>query len=146
LGFRQHSLIKVQDRMGALSRERVVRHQEYGFFVILREPLDKFQDFISAMSIQVTGWLIAKQKSWIGDDSARNCHALFLSAGKLPRIMLHAIRQADESQYCFDVFATLGLVEAGQQKRKLDILKCRQHRNQVEHLKDESHVSRAPLS
>jgi hypothetical protein len=43
------------------------------------------------------------------------------------------------------VLAPLGLRELGQQQRKFDVLERRQHRNQVVHLKNESHVPRAPL-
>jgi len=72
-------------------------------------------------------------------------HALFLSAGELAGIVIHALGQADDAERGLHVLAALGLGEFCEQQGQLDILKGGEHGDEVVHLKDEADMARAPL-
>ena len=58
---------------------------------------------------------------------------------------MHTIGQIDNGKRGFDVLAAIGFRELGQQQRKLDVLKRREHRNEVVHLKNKTDVAGTPL-
>src|SRR6185369_5084843 len=58
--------------------------------------------------------------------------------------MMHTIAKTNERHCEFDMLATLRLGKLGQQQRQLDVLKRREHRNEVVHLEDKADVTRAP--
>src|ERR1700726_3967059 len=107
--------------------------------------MDQLHDFVGTLAVQVAGGLVAKEKRGVSDDSARNGHALLLSAGELARIVVHAFREADDAERGFDVLTALGLGELGEQQRQLNVLKRGEYGNEVVHLKDEADVARPPL-
>ena len=102
-------------------------------------------DFVGALAVQVAGRLVAEQESRVGDDGAGNGDALLLSAGELARIMIHALGEADDAERGFNVLAPLGFGELGEEQRQLDVLKGREHGDEVVHLEDEADVACAPL-
>src|SRR5215470_10439360 len=144
-GADECSLFQKQSGIGALSDNRVMRHHENGLPVLLYELIDQIHDFVGALAVQIAGRLVAEEESGIGDDSASDSYTLFLSARKLPWIMVHTVSQSDNVQRCLDVLAPFRLGELGEQQRQLDILKRGKNRNQVVHLKDEAYVPGPPL-
>ena len=76
---------------------------------------------------------------------ARAMDALLQSAGKLARKMAHAVGEADDGKSGFDVRATLGFRELGEQQRELDVLESGEDGDQVVHLKDETNMTGAPI-
>src|SRR5260370_6535157 len=107
--------------------------------------MDQLHDFIGGLAVQVAGGLVAEEKGWVGDDGEGNGDALFMSAGELARVVVHAIREADDAKRGFDMLAAMGFRELGEQKRELDVLESGEDRNEVVHLKDEADVTGAPL-
>src|SRR5260370_5235373 len=107
--------------------------------------MDQLHDFSGAVAGQVAGGLVEEEKVWVGDDGAGNGDALFLSTGELARVVVHAIREADDAKRGFDMLAAIGFRELGEQKRELDVLESGEDRNKVVHLKDEADVARTPL-
>src|SRR6266851_6997229 len=135
----------MQCRVCARGDDRVVRDHQNGFVVLADQLIDEGHDFIGALAVQVARGLIAKQESRVRDDGARDGDALFLSAGKLPRIVIHAVGEIDDGESGFHVLAALRLGKLGQEQRKLDVLKRREHGDEVVHLENKTDVAGAPL-
>src|SRR5712664_942335 len=135
----------MQCRVCAGGNHRVMRDHQNRFVVLADQLVDKSHDLIGALAVQVAGGLIAKQEGRVRDDGPRDGDALFLPPGKLPRIVIHAVGEIDDTESGFHVFAPLRLRELGQQQRKLDVLKRREHGNQVVHLKNKADMARSPV-
>ena len=95
--FHQHAFVKVESCIGTFRGHGVVRHHQDGLVVFLAEALQEFKYFISTLAVEVAGRLVAQKKGGIGDDSAGDGDALFLSAGELARVMVHAVGEADDA-------------------------------------------------
>ncbi len=67
------------------------------------------ENLARALGVQVAGRLVGHQQQRIVDDRAGNRHALLLAAGELPRIVIHAVRQADDLQHGPHVLLPLAL-------------------------------------
>ncbi len=110
------------------------------------EFLEQGHDFVGALAVQIAGGLVAKQEGGVRDNGAGNGDALFLTAGKLTRKVVHAVgrgrRWKAAVSTCVRRSALESLVE---QKRQLDILEGSEDGNQVVHLKDEADVAGAPF-
>ena len=124
--------------------QRVVGHHQHGLAVLAHEPVEQLEDLVRALAVEVAGGLVAEQERGIGHDRARDAHPLLLAAGELPRVVLHAVAEADDVQRRLHVPAAIRLREPGQQQRQLDVLEGGEHRDQVVHLEHEAHVARAP--
>src|SRR5678816_1116387 len=64
---------------------RIVRDHDNRLAVLAVERLKKTEDFIARFAIEVARRFIAEQQCRIGDDRARDAHALLLAARELPR-------------------------------------------------------------
>src|SRR5258707_10240883 len=131
--------------VSTLGDDRVVRDHQHGLAVLLHQAMDQLHDFIGAFAVEVAGGLVAEEKGWVGDDGAGDGYTLLLSAGELARIVVHAIREADDAERGFDVLAAIGSRELGEEERQFDVLESGEHGNEVVHLKDETDVARTPL-
>src|SRR5580704_13486478 len=119
-------------------------HQD-SFAVFLGEAGEEVENFVGAFAVEVAGRLIAEQESGVGNDGAGDGDALFLSAGKLARIVIHAVAETYDSESSFHVLTPLGFRELGEEQRQLHVLKRREHGDQVVHLKNKSDVASAPF-
>src|SRR5712691_8699603 len=135
----------MQRRVRARGNYGIVRDHQNRFVVLADQLVNEGHDFIRALAVQVAGGLIAKQESRVRDNGASNGDALLLPAGKLARIVMHAIGQIDDAERGFHVLAALRFRELGEQQWKLDVLIGGEHGNQVVHLKYETDVASAPL-
>ena len=95
------------------------------------------------LRVEVAGRLVGDEDGRVGDDGARDGDALLLAAGELPRVVVHAVVEAD------DVAAPSRRARAArffeslrEQQRQLDVLERGEHRDQVVHLEDEADVAR----
>ncbi len=79
------------------------------------------------------------------DDGAGDADALFLTAGKLARIVIGSIQQAHRLQGDFGAFLPLGARHGQQEQWQLDVFVRGENGNQVVRLKDVADVGRAPL-
>src|SRR5579864_107116 len=123
----------------------VVRHHQNGFAVLAHKLLDERHDLVGALSVEIAGGLVAKQERRVRNNGAGDSHALLLTSGKLPRVVIHAVSQADHRECRLHVLAALRAGEFGQKQRKLDVLISRENGNEVIHLENESHVPRPPV-
>src|SRR5712692_6938399 len=135
----------MQCRVRASRNDRIVRDHQDGFAVLAHKLINQRHDLVRALAVQVAGGLIAKQESRVRDNGASDSDALLLSAGKLARVVMHAIGQIDDAERGLHVLAALRFRELGQQQWKLDVLIGGEHGNQVVHLKYETNVASAPL-
>ena len=117
-------------------------HQQNRPMILLIQFMQKRHHLFTGFFIQVSRRFIAKQHLGIVDERPGNGNPLLLSAGKLSRIMLEPIHNA---QPLGDLFKLCRLM-LGQPCRKLNILLRRQLRQQVIKLKHKSNVPQAKLS
>src|SRR6185436_9846042 len=102
------------------------------------------QYFFGGIGIQVARWLVRQNQQRVCDDRAGNCHALFLPTGKLPGVVCHAVAETHKGQRGLDVLSTFRLRELCQKEGQLDVLKGREHGNEVKSLEDKSDGMVAP--
>src|SRR6476646_2772989 len=108
----------MQRALGPRRRVWVVRHHDDGLSVIPIERLEEIENFVAGLAIEVARRLIAEEQRGIRDDRAREADALRLSAGQLPREMIHAVAKPDDRQRHLDALAAVRLAELGQQQRE----------------------------
>ena len=94
---------------------------------------------------QIAGGFVAQQDGGIGDDGPRNADALLLAARHFARLVRGAVLQANDLKCDLHTTRPLGLGQAGQQQRQLDIAGRRQHRHQSVELKDKADMARTPF-
>ena len=124
---------------------RIVRHHHNRFVEAFIQPLQNLQDFRCRITVEVAGRFVGENQRGIADDGASDGYTLLLSARQLLGQVMDAILKSHELERGHHVIAALLRRHPGQQQRQLDILKRRQHRNQVESLKNIADVSVAPL-
>jgi acyl-CoA thioesterase-1 len=88
------------------------------------EVEQQFDDRLAGMGVEVAGRLVGEQQRWPGHERPRQCHALLLAAGQLPRIVAEPFPQADFLQdrprRRFDVTI------AAQFQRQHHVFQCRE--------------------
>src|SRR5882672_9549279 len=105
-------------------RAGVVRDHDDRLVKLAIELCKQAQDFFRRFGVQVARRFIRDQNRRVGDDGTRDCDALLLPARKLPRIMFHAVCQADRRKSGFDVSLSFGFAQMRQQQGQFDIFKC----------------------
>src|SRR5207253_1312118 len=80
----------------------------------------------------------------VGDDRARDRHALLLPAGELARGVIGAVGERDQLERNLDAPPALRLSQGREQQWQLDVLGGGEHRHQVVELEDEPDVARPP--
>jgi hypothetical protein len=63
----------------------LVRHHQHGDALLGIEPPQQLHDFLAALGVEVAGGLVGQQHGGLGDDGARNGHALLLPAREFGR-------------------------------------------------------------
>jgi hypothetical protein len=58
---------------------RVMRDHDDGFAVLTVECLQKLENLISRLSIQVSGWFVTEQQGWIGYYRSSDSHPLLFT-------------------------------------------------------------------
>src|SRR5688572_30577063 len=97
--FEQLALLEVQRAARELRGFRVVRHHHDGLAVLAVEHLQKPQDLVRRLAVEVAGRLVADQDGRVRDQRARDCDALFLAAGELPGLVARAIGEAHDLEH-----------------------------------------------
>src|SRR5438445_1532306 len=138
------SLVQINRSRRASGRMGIMGHHDDSFAVLPIKRLEQIQDLVTRFAIQVTGWLITQQESWVGDNAAGNADALLLAARECARIMLCPLGKANHRQSRGDMLLPFGPAEAREQQGQFDIPLGRKHRPQVVKLKHESDMPRPP--
>ena len=104
------------------------------------ELLEHLEDFLAGAGIEVAGRLVGEEHPRPVDQRSGDGHALLLAAGKLRRLVVDAVRQADLLEHlgCALSLLLLGEVLLGIGQRHQDVLQRRRARQQVEALEDET--------
>src|SRR5262245_17308989 len=144
-GLDQRPLLQVMRLTGKLGGMRIVGHHHDSLPVVLIQLRQDRQHFLCRRCIQVSGRLVRENQCRIGHDRAGDRNPLLLSAGELPRQVVHPLSEPHEFERGGRVLESLRLLQVGQLERKLDILDRGQYRNQVELLEDETDVFIPPV-
>ena len=123
----------------------IVRHHDDGLAELLVQARQDGEHFLRRGRIQIPRRLVGQNQSGIGDNRSGDRDALLLAAGKLPRIVVHPVAQADQLQRRGRVLHPLLLLQMRQRQGQLHVLHRRQHRNQIEGLENESDILVAPV-
>ena len=81
----------------------------------------KFEHFFGRSFVEIAGGLVGDQDRRIGGDGAGDRHSLFLAAGELARIVMHALGQADDAQGHLGMGAPFFFRQRRQDQRQLDV-------------------------
>ncbi len=129
----------------ALHRVPVVRHHDDRLAHLGVQAPQQGEDFPRALAVEVAGRLVGDDDRGVGDEGARDGHALLLAAGELVGVVLHAVREAHERERHLDPLAPFAARERGEQERQLHVLERVQHRHQVVELEHEADVGGSPV-
>ena len=83
-------------RRRPLGRVRVVRDDDDRLLELPIQPLQQREHFLSSSRRAGPSARRGESPS-VGDDRARDGHALLLAAGELPRIVIHAVVETDDT-------------------------------------------------
>src|SRR5664280_1629376 len=94
------AILQVDDPLGVLCHHRVVRHDDNGGALVMQFQ-QQLHDLFPGMAVQVAGGFVGDDHDRIGDQGARNRHALLLAARKLLGLVVHAVSQPDLLEHIF---------------------------------------------
>src|SRR5678816_314672 len=83
----QLALVEILDGVRTLGRPPVMRHHDDRLAELVVELLEERQHFGRRLAVEVAGRLVGHDQRGIGDERARDRHALLLAAGKLRGVM-----------------------------------------------------------
>src|SRR5262245_26608303 len=109
------------------------------------EHLEQGQNLVRRRPVEIPGRLIAHQERRVRYDGAGNRHALLLTAGQLPGLVLGPIVKTDQGERDLGMLTSLGRREIGEQQRQLHVALRGQHWEEIVELEHEADVGRAPL-
>ena len=66
---------------------RIVRHHDKGLVVVFVERLQKIENLVPRLAIEVARRLVSEEKRRIADDAAGDADALLLTARQSSRVM-----------------------------------------------------------
>ena len=98
----------------------------------------RFHDSLAIGGIQVPGGLVGQQDGRIAAERARHRHALLLTARKLRRIVLDAVRHSDALQCVVHPLLAFGRGHPAIGQRQLHVFVDGEIANQIERLENES--------
>src|SRR5262245_16069924 len=112
------------------------QHQRGSF--VLVETDEQFEDMLSISAIEIARRLVRQQNRRLHHERSRQRDALLLAAGKLDRVMIAALDEADAVEQVFGAGAGGSIEAAAELHRQNDVFKGGKCRNQVIGLEDET--------
>ena len=88
----------------------VVRDHDDRLVELFVQAIQQFQNFMGTGGIEIAGGFVSQDQVRVGDQSASQRNALFLTAGKLAGEMMDALAKPDEIQGSHRVVLALGSV------------------------------------
>src|SRR5271165_1303000 len=88
---------------------RIVGHHNDRLAEFLVERLHQREDLFRALMVEIAGGLVGNDDRRISDHGAGDGDTLLLAAGKLTRVMLGAVFQADDAQRSHGALPALAL-------------------------------------
>ena len=83
----------VDDAVGVLGDRRIVRNHDQRVVVALGHLLDEAENFLARAAVQVARRFVGKDDLRVGNERARNAHALLLAAAHLGGAVVHVLFQ-----------------------------------------------------
>ena len=120
----------MKDTSGVLSKGWVVGHHNNSITGLVNTMKFLHHGF-RTFSIETTGRLVGKNDFRIGDQGASNGDALLLTTGELVRVIIFFSLEIEIFQSFGSLNDGFGMTDAGVNKRKSDVLKNREGRNEV---------------
>ena len=95
--LRSHNYAVAQDdpASGAAGQRRVVRHQDQRGSFALVERDQQIENMLAVLAVEIAGGLVGQQNGRPHHEGASQSDALLLAAGKLHRVVIGAVEQAD---------------------------------------------------
>src|SRR5580765_6464128 len=117
----------------------LVRHEHDGHALAV-ELLEEGHDLDAGVRVERAGRLVGEDDQRLGDERARDRHALLLPARELGRMVARPLGKADALEHPHGTLEALFLRHAGVEQGQLDILHRLRARQQVEVLEHEADV------
>ena len=133
----------VMRRDARLDSAGVVRHQHQRGSFALVERDQQFQHMLAVLRVEIAGGLVGQQNRRTHHERASQGDALLLAAGKLDRVMIAAIEQADAFEQFARALGTVDAIAAGQFIRQQNVLFSGQCGQQMIGLKHEADFAAA---
>src|SRR5579862_1721727 len=140
----QDTLVHEQCVLGARCGARIMRHHDDGLAVLAIEEMQKVEDLVSSLAVEVARRFVAEKYGRIGDDGARNTDALLLAAGKFSGLVTRAILETHQRKRGAGALPAFGGAQFRQDERERDVLFRGEHRQKMVQLKDKADMARAP--
>ena len=119
----------------------LVRHQHHRHALAV-QLLEQRHDLEAGARVERAGRLVGEDQQRLGDQRARDRHALLLAARELRRVVVRAVGQPDALRASLmRLLEPLLLGHARIEQRQLDVLDRRRAREQVELLEHEADVA-----
>src|SRR6187551_2825054 len=112
---------------------------------MLVQQLEQLQDRLRRLAVEIAGRLVAHEQRRVRDERSGDRDTLLLATRKLSRLVLRAVREADELERRGDVAPALRRGQLREEQRHLDVALGREDGQQVVELEDEADVARAPF-
>ena len=120
----------MKDTSGVLSEGWVVSHHNNSITGLV-DTVKFLHNSFGALRIETAGRLIGENNFRIGDQGASNGDALLLTTGELVRVIIFFSLEIEIFQSFGSLNDGFGMTDAGVNKRKSDVLKNREGRNEV---------------
>src|SRR5262249_13064595 len=132
------AVFHMYDEVGEFVDARVMRDDDDATPFIENLLSHERDDHASGIPVQRSGWFVQNQDFGLGDDGARNRHALLFAAGELDRQQLGAILESDDIEIVVRLAQGLIPVALLEYQGNRNILFGGQAREQVIILEDET--------
>src|SRR5687768_2297807 len=135
-----HAVAKNDHAAGVRSDVGLVRHHDYSLSRSC-ELLEHAHDLFRGRRVEVSGGLVGEQNGRVVHQRARDGDALSLSAGELVWPVSDSISELDALERGDGALLSLVGRNAGVHERKLDVVKRRRARQQVERLEHKTDLA-----
>ena len=99
---------------------------------------NRVEKLLRGRRVEVCARLVGEQEHGVRDDGAGDRHALLLAAGHLSRSAVGEVGKTERVECVYGALPAFTASDALQLHDELDVLQCRQHRDQVVGLEHEA--------
>ena len=122
--------------VGGFEHFVVVRRGDNRHAAFFVQAFEQFDDFLTGFLVEVSGRFVGQNNRRAVGQSARNRHALLLSARKLAGFVVHAVAESDGFEQFLALFPSAHRARARENHRQRDVFQRRHDGNQVESLEN----------
>ena len=140
-----HAVSEHDQVVSGLDQPAVVRREDERDLEVLLHPAHQRDDGGAGLAVEVGGGFVGDHELGLARQRPGDGHALPLAARQLPRAVVRPLVEPYGLQQPLDAALPPLGVHPGQDKRVFDVLECREHRDQIERLEDETDVLAAEV-